>query len=55
MGRTFDIARSNYMVTDYHTELVQMKITLELADLSISDYSCIFEDSYCLMKSDVVD
>ena len=53
MGRPFDIARSNYVVTDYHTELVQMITALELADLSISDYSCTFDDSYSLLKSDV--
>ena len=53
MGRPFDIARSNYVVTDYHNELVQMIIALELADLSISDYSCTFDDSYSLSKSDV--
>ena len=55
MGRPFEIARSNYVVTDYHSELVQMIITLELADLSISDYSCTFDDSYSLLKSDVAD
>jgi hypothetical protein len=38
-GCTFDSTRSNYVVTNYHTELVQMIIALELADLSISDYS----------------
>ena len=45
MGRSFDIARPNYVVTDYHIELLQMKTVLELANLSISDYSCIFDDS----------
>ncbi len=45
MGRPFDIARSNYGVTDYRTELVQMIIALELADLGISDYSFTFDDS----------
>ena len=55
MGRPFDIARSNYVVTDYHTELVQMIIVLELADLSISNYSRTFDDSYSLFKSDVAD
>ncbi len=54
MGRFFDIARSTYVVTDYHTELVQMIIALELVDLSISDYSCTFDDSYSLFKSNVV-
>ena len=55
MGRPFHIARSNYAVTDYYNEPVQMIIILELADLSISDYSCTFDDSYSLMKSDVAD
>ena len=55
MSRSFDIARSNYVVTDYHNELVQMIIALELAYLSISDYSCTFDDSYSLLKSDVAD
>ena len=50
-GCTFDSARSNYVVTDYHTELVQMITALELDDLSISDYSCTFDDSYSLLKS----
>ena len=44
VGRHIDIVRSNYEVTNYHTELVQMIIALELADLSISDYSCTFDD-----------
>ena len=55
MGRSFDIARPNYVVTDYHIELLQMKTVLELANLSISDYSCTFDDSYSLLKSDVAD
>jgi hypothetical protein len=55
VSRSFDIARSNYVVTDYHNELVQMIIALELAYLSISDYSCTFDDSYSLLKSDVAD
>ena len=55
MGRPYDIARSNYVVTYYHTELVQMINALELCDLSISDYSCTFDDSYGLLKSDVDD
>ncbi len=55
MGRSFDIDRSNYVVTDYHIELVQMIIALELDDLSISDYSCTFDDSYSLLKSSVID
>jgi len=53
VGRPFDIARSNYVVTNYHTELVQMIIALELADLSTKDYSCTFDDSYSLLKSNV--
>ncbi len=48
MGRPFDIDRSNNVVTDYHIELVQMIIALELDDLDISDYSCTFDDSYSL-------
>jgi hypothetical protein len=43
------------VVTDYHTELVPMIFALELVDLSISDYSCTFDDSYRLLKSDVAD
>ena len=54
-GCTFDSARSNYVITNYRTELVQMITALELADLSISDYSCTFDDSYSLSKSDVDD
>jgi len=50
VGRPFDIARSNYVVIDYHTKLVQMII---VADWSISDYSCTFDESYSLLKSDV--
>ena len=49
-GSTFDSARSNYVVTDRHTELVQMIIALKLADLSISDYSGTFDDSNSLLK-----
>ena len=44
MGRPFDIARSNCVVTNYHNELVQMIIALEIVDLRISDYSCTFDD-----------
>ena len=51
MGRPFDIARSNYVVTDYHNELVQIIIVPELAYLIISDYSFTFGDSYNLLKS----
>ena len=53
MGRPFDIARSNYVVMDCHIELVQMIIAMELDDLSISDYSCTFDDSYSLLNSNV--
>jgi hypothetical protein len=52
VGRSLDIARPNYVVTDYHIELLQMKTVLELANLSISDYLCTFVDSYSLLKSD---
>ena len=45
MGRSFDSARSNYVVTNYHIELLQMIIALELANLNISDYSLTFDDS----------
>ena len=55
MGRPFDVASSKYVVTDNHIELLKMVIVLELASLSISDYSCKFDDSYSLLKSDVVD
>ncbi len=54
-GCTFESARFNYVVTNCHIELVQTIIALELADLSISDYSCTFDDSYSLLKSDVDD
>ena len=50
MGRTFDIAKSNYVVTDYPNELVEMIIALNLAELSISDYSCTSDDFYSLLK-----
>jgi hypothetical protein len=43
------------VVKDYHIELLHMIIALELADLSISDYSCTFDDSYSILKSNVVD
>ena len=55
VGRPFDIARSNYVVTYYYTELEHMIIALELCDLSISDYSGTFDYSYCLFKSYVDD
>jgi len=43
------------VVTDYHNELFQIIIVLELAFLSISDYLCTFDESYNLLKLDVVD
>ncbi len=52
-GRPYDIDRSNYVVTDYHTEFMQMIIALELAYLSISDNPLTFDDSYSLLLSDV--
>jgi hypothetical protein len=52
VGRPFEIARSNYVVMNFHAELVQMIIAPEIADLSISYYSCAFDDSYSLLKSD---
>ena len=55
MGRPFEVSRSNYVVADYHIDLLQIVTSLELANLSISDYSRIFEDSYNLLKSDVAD
>ena len=45
MGRPFDFARSNYVVTNYHNELLQMIIAPELANLNISDCSLTFDDS----------
>ncbi len=55
LDRSFNIARPNYAVTEYHIELSQMKTVLELANLSISDYSCTFDESYSLLKSDDAD
>jgi hypothetical protein len=55
VGRPFDIARPNYVVMDYHTELVQMIIALELSNLNISNCSLTFDDSYSLLKSNVID
>ena len=45
MGRPVDIARSNYVVPDYHVEFVEMIIALELANFNISNYSLRFDDS----------
>ena len=44
-GRPFEIARSNYVVTNYHTELLQMIIALDLANLNILSHSLTFDDS----------
>jgi hypothetical protein len=53
--RTFYVSRPKYVVTNYHTELLQMITILELVNLSISDYSRTLDDSYSLLKSDVAD
>jgi len=55
VGRTFDFARSNYVVTNYHTELLQMIIALKLANLNVLDYSNTLDESYSLLKFDVAD
>ena len=55
LSKPFDFVMSKYMVTDYHVELLQMRIVLELPNLSISDYSYTFDDSYSLLKSDLAD
>jgi len=55
VGIRFDFARSNCVLTDYHSELVQMITALELTELSISDYSCALDDPYSLLKSDVAE
>jgi len=55
MGRPFDSPRSNYAVTNYHTELLQMIIALELDNLNVSNYSLTFDDYYSLLKLDVTD
>ena len=55
VGRPFDIVMPSYVVTNYHTHLVQILTAIELADLSISDYSCTFEDFYSLLKANVTD
>jgi hypothetical protein len=55
MGRTFDIVRSKYVVAYYDIDFLQMIDVLELANLSISDYSWPLDDSYDLLKSDVAD
>jgi hypothetical protein len=51
----FAIDGPNYVVIDYHIELLQMETVLGLVNLSISDYSCTFYDSYSLLKSYVDD
>jgi hypothetical protein len=55
VGRTFDFARSKYVVTNYHTdELLQIIIALEQqANFMILDYSRTFDDSNGLLKLDV--
>ena len=56
MGRTFDFARSKYVVTNYHTdELLQMIIALEQANLNNSNYSLTFDESYSFLNLDVAD
>ena len=45
MGRPFNAARSNYVVTNYHPELLQMIIALEVANLNISNYSLTLDGS----------
>ena len=51
-GIPFVVARSKYMVRDYHTKLLQMINALELANLSISDNSRTSDDFYSPLKSD---
>ena len=55
MGRPFDYARSSYVVTNFHTKLLQMIIALELANLNVLNYSITFDDSRSLLKLDVTD
>jgi len=55
VGRHFDITRSNYVVSNYHTKLLQMIIALELVNFNVSNYSLTFDDSYSLVKLDVTD
>jgi hypothetical protein len=50
VGRPFDVARSNYVVPDYHTELVKMITALELTNLNISNCSLTFDDSCSSIK-----
>jgi len=45
LGIPFDAARSNYVVTNYYIELLQMIIALELANLNISNYPLTFDGS----------
>jgi len=42
---SFDVGRSNYVVTGYHTKLAQMIIALEFSNLNISNYSLTFDES----------
>ena len=55
MGRLFNFIRSNYVVAKHHTELLQVIIALEQANLTILDYSRTLDDSDGLLKSDVTD
>jgi len=55
VGRPFDVARSIHVVTNNHTELVQMIIALKRTILNISNYLLTFDESYRLLKTDVTD
>ena len=55
MGRPFEIAKSNYVVTNYHTELLEMRIALDLANLNMSNYSLTLMTLVVLLKSNVTD
>jgi len=55
VGIPFDSARSSYVVTNYYTELLQIIIALELANLNVLKYSLTFDDFYSLLKFDVTD
>ena len=55
MGRPFDSARSNYVVTNNNGELLQIITALELSNLDVSNYSLTFDDSYSTLKSDDTD
>ncbi len=51
----FDSTMSNYVIANYHTEVLQMIILLELANLNDSNYSLTFEGSYSILTSYVTD